>query len=434
MLVPSFLMVSSLCFLFLRLASHFLGATFLSILALGAFLFAGGLGFCHWLEYDPRHNMALDFVFLCGPVVTEWSHPIVHYLFAHRPAQLSLCVVFSIFSLLAELEKSGAREMAVLGLLLGLLPGTQSQVAVLSLAYAVLFFVINPRLISRRIAVGAIAFAVIASVQLLQYFPKETYSPRNAEGPIWRPLSLRGVFFAPVKYWIDSLGVFAIVSILIAWFFISQDFARFYIPATLIWAFLNVRTMQPYARHSVLSFYPMWMPFAAVAFIMALRGLVEKAKGADWKGVVIGACSLVYAVAVASALLGLVRLARRSSEMWTEETQVVGDWIAAHTPKKAIFVGCPHDFNAVTTIAGKVLYHQTEKWDWVNGYVTGDKAGHVKRLLRDPDDQGIPERIGFIVSSKKCREWQLKGYTGSQWEAMYEYGNYTVWARKAVKQ
>jgi hypothetical protein len=96
-------------------AASFLRETWLPILMLVLFLFAGGFGFYCWFKNGPRHDHSLDFVFQCGSATTEWSHPLFHYIFAHQPAQLSPAIVIGAFILLARMDRAAAREMAVLG-------------------------------------------------------------------------------------------------------------------------------------------------------------------------------------------------------------------------------------------------------------------------------------------------------------------------------
>jgi hypothetical protein len=172
----------------------------------GALSLRGRLRFTRWLESAPRQDRELDFVFLCGSATTEWSHPLFHYLFAHRPSQLSCALVFAIFTVLIRLEAPSARELAVLGLLLGLLPATQSQVFTLTVAFVVLFFALSPALVSKRLIVAFFTFSGVAAIQLIQFLPTETYRPELAKGPVWRPLVARGLYFAPIRYWTDALG------------------------------------------------------------------------------------------------------------------------------------------------------------------------------------------------------------------------------------
>jgi hypothetical protein len=431
MIIPSLLLVWSMSFLFLNLSARFLKSTFLSILALIVFLFSGGFGFTRWLEADPRHNRDLDFVFLCGSATTEWSHPLFHWLFAFRPSQLSCAVVFSIFTLLVRFDKPSAREFSVLGLLLGLLPACQTQVFLLTTAFVTFFIALNFQFVSKRLILALITFSSVSAVQLLHYIPRETYKPDIPPGSVWRPLSARGVYFAPLRYWFDSLGVIPFFSLVLAWFFVDRDFMRLYLPSTFLWLYANYHAMQPYVRQNVIVFYPLWVSLASIAMLLAMQGLVRRTKSEELKGVLIGVCFLSSLAAVWSALLGYGRLRSTRREMWSEEAEAVGAWIAANTPKKTAFAACPSDYNTVSALAGKVLYHSTARMQWHLGYATGHRAEEVARLLRALDAGNVAPKVRYIVQSKGgCPEVAVNNYVGNAWVVVYQSGNYSIYARK----
>jgi hypothetical protein len=166
--------------------------------------------------------------------------------------------------------------------------------------------------------------------------------------------------------------------------------------------------------------------------VATMREICRKTKNEELKGILIGMCFLAFLVAVWSALLGYGRLRKVNREMWTEETESLGAWIAANTPKKAVFVGCPTEFNAVSVIAGKVLYCSTSEVEWRLGYWTDERSEEVRRLLANLDLAEIAPKVKYIVNVKgHCPELNIAKYQGNAWEVVFRSGNYTVVKRKS---
>ena len=424
MVWPSVFMFASICYSMLSLSNHFLRSVSLSIFSLVLFLFAGGFGFCRWLEKEPRRNRSLDFMFNYGTGASEWSHPLFHYIFAFRCAQLGLCVVLSVFLILTKMKReSNGREFAVLGLLVGLLPGIDISVCLTLFVYLCVFFIIS-RIKPVRIPVFFVTFGMVSAVQILQFVPRETYNPQYPEGPFWQPLISQGVFFPALTCWFDALGFLPLFSLILCWFFIDREMLRFYLPSILIFCYANAHMFFPYSRHNIKVFYPLWMTFAVIATLQTMHRLTSKPEAEEVKGVIIGVLSLIYVCSIWSGVLGYYRLRDNSVAEWTEDDERIADWIASQTPKKAVFLDCQEDYSVVATLAGKVVYLQSEKIAWMNGYDVAGRKGEIEKLLESPGSSESIPRVKYGVASTNCNKNIQR-----KWKRVFSHGNFTVYER-----
>jgi hypothetical protein len=244
-------------------------------------------------------------------------------------------------------------------------------------------------------------------------------------------LAARGVYFAPLRYWIDALGIIPLFSLVLCWFFVNREFMRLYIPSVFVWAYVNYHGLQPYIRQNVIAFYPLWVSLAAIAMVLVIQKVCRKAKNEELKGVLIGLSILAFAVSVWSALLGYGRLWNQSKELWSGETEAVGAWIAANTPRKAVFISCPSGFSPVSTVAGKVLYRHTDRVEWQLGYSVGQRAEEIRKLIANLENPEIAPKVTYILIEKgKCPELIPRDYQGTAWETVFRSDNFSIMARK----
>jgi hypothetical protein len=116
------------------------------------------------------------------------------------------------------------------------------------------------------------------------------------------------------------------------------------------------------------------------------------------------------------------------------EDEPAGTWIAVNTPRKAVLAGCQGHFNAVSTVAGKVLYHSAAKLEWRLGYRTGQRAEEVRRLLKTLDDPAIAPKVRYIVNVRgACPELSVAGYQGAPGKSSTGRG-ITPFSRKGEPQ
>jgi hypothetical protein len=239
---PSILMFGSFSFMLMRLAKSFLKNFILAIAVLILALFAGGLGFFDW--FDVGQGKDLDFVFNTGLKTTEWSHPLFHYIFGHRPSQMSLCIAVAIIYLLSEAPSR--RDMACAGILAGLLPACQHQaflgMIVWLIVYGAIDFVTGRKQIQdklRQFVSFGIFFAISGLVPLIHYAPRQFRTSMMKSEYYWQGVVNRGAFFPKIRLWWDALGVFGLIVLVICWLAFDVRLLKLYIPSLAAFAFGN---------------------------------------------------------------------------------------------------------------------------------------------------------------------------------------------------
>jgi hypothetical protein len=430
--IPSLFMFFSICFLLLKLAQRHLRHSVFAIGSLLLFLFGGGYGFFDWFEPEGRASKDFDFVYNSGLSLTEWSHPLFHYIFAHRPSQLSLALVIGIFLALAK--SVGKREMAFVGVILGILPAVQHQVFMGAIAWLVVFFGVR-FLKGRRdppvcFAVFGAFFGIVGAVPLLHYLPRSNHLPLVIRERFWHSVSHSGGSFPWLTVWWQSLGLFGLLSLTVAWFFIDRRLTKLYIPSAALFVLANAYKFQGYSRQNIIVFYPFWVVMAVVVFFAAVEALCRRAAGDEVQGVVIGIALVVFVTSVASGVLGYIQLRNARQEVWDEDGAHVADWVVRNTPRKAVFIATTGHFDAVSQLAGKVQYIQSDRAVWMAGFDIVGRTLECEMLLRGSDLLTLAPKVGWVVSGPpKAGGRRLEQTWKGNWSRVFSSGDYIVYQR-----
>lgn len=432
LVAPSLLMFYSICFIYLKFSTLFTKKWYFALASLFVFLFAGGFGYSHWFEKESRNQSDLDFVFNFGPLQTEWSHPLFHYIFAFRPSQLSLCIVISMLYLLVYSQIS-VREIVYIGVLLGILPAVQSPVLICSVLFLSIFFLLSLLNKEEKVKIypGLIAFAAVAALPLLQYIPSERSMNTISYRKFWKSYINSGKSFSFIRCWIDSLGLLPIFTLFLALFFIRGPLLKIYIPSLFIFLVGNYVLFYPYLRQNIIIFYPFWMTTASIVFIIIMIKIVKLTQNQEFQGMLAGIAFLIFLSAIASSILGYVRLRNKNKVMWSKETEEVANWIAANTPKKAVFIDCINDFNPVI-MAGKVAYFHSERLVWMYGFKEGQYDNDIKQLIKNPSSDIAPKIKYAIINKINCASRSINNWE-DHWTKVFQSGNTTVIQRNLKK-
>jgi hypothetical protein len=421
---PSFLLFFSLCFSFCHFAKLFLSGIFLTVASLFAFLFAGGFGFVRWFWRQPRLNPFLDFVRDLGGTQTEWYHPILHYMFAHRVSLMSLAVMSAVLDLLSAPVKPHRVKTLnfVIGGLLGLLLSAQHQAFLGGLVLVVVNRCLNYETLGpREVAAFGLPFFATVALQAVHFLPGKTHMPLWKAANVWDDLPGRGIFFAPLYFWASALGVFAAVSLVGVWFFPDRRLLRVYVPAVAVFAIGNTAEMQ---GMPLFLLYPGWMIVAAVVFIATLVRFTQVPQTEQGKGAATAWATVAFACAVASAMIGFARLRGQTRELWHYDFERIGNWIAGNVPIKAVFIGVDREFNPVSTIAGRRAVALSEMvLSGASLRPVPDEKKAALGLLADPDPAVLPKVRYYLTDAGRQalpRNWTL----------LHQEGRYRIFERQ----
>jgi hypothetical protein len=420
---PSALLFFSLCFTFCHFAKIFLGRVWLAVASLLAFLFAGGFGFVRWFWRGPRLDKTIDFVRDLGGAQTEWSHPILHYMFAYRPSLMSLAVMAGVvFCVSVPVKRSRTKAVnCVVGALLGLLPSVQYQAFIGGVIFVVVNGCLNYDVLGREeIWRFGAPFLVTVALQAVHFFPTKTSFGLASLAKTWDDLSGRGVFFAPLMFWASALGIFAVVSLVGAWFFIDRRLLKVYLPAIVVFIVGNCVKFQGL---SLFVFYPGWMIVGAVVFVATLVRFAQFPSTEQGKGVAAAWATVAFVCAVASAMIGFVRLRGRTAELWSDDFERIGAWIAQNLPIKSIFIGVDREFNPVSTIAGRRAAALPDMiLTEVGMHSLANEKKDAYRLLTKTNPDILPKVRYLLLDGTKQMH-------GKNWTLRHQEGSYRVFER-----
>ena len=432
LLVPSLLMTASFLFLLQKLASHFVSSPF-SCLFL--FLFCGGLGFFTFFENGVRTNPDLDFVFNLGRSQTEWSHPLLHYIFAFRPSQLSLCLVIG--TMIVLVNGVGKRELAFVGLTLGILPAVQHQVFLGQFVFVSVYFTLRIaskkrklREMTLRVATFAVFFAIPGCFTLVHYWPRATNAKLVTRAAFWNSLSHSGVFFPMLTLWWRALGPFVVIVMFVSWFVLDKELRMLFIPACVIFVIGNVFQFQGYNRCQIILFYPFWMVPAVIVFVATFEKLAKKVRSEQLKGVVTGLGIVIFVLSTASGCLGYWRLRGRSVVVFDSDMERAAQWITANTPRKAVFISAISDFDTVAQLAGRVSYFQNARYAWLYGFVFPvDRNKEIEELLRHSDSDLLPKVKYVVNKEEEAQSHQLVTWGRGNWSKVFTCQTIVIFER-----
>ncbi|OHS96826.1 hypothetical protein TRFO_09712 [Tritrichomonas foetus] len=448
LIVPSFFMIMTICILMLRFSNYFLKSPFLSFCSLLLFFCASGFGFTWWLEREPRLNPKIDFVFNFGPIQTEWSHPLFHYIFALRPSQLSLCLVLSILLVLTTHSSKnmlGQWEMIFLGICTGILPAVQHQVFICAIIYLLSYFLLTypyHQLQSRQFSqistfekakhyiTFLVTFGVVSFFPLIHYLPRANRTSMIIRDDFWQPLASRGMYFAPIQCWYYALGFFPFFTLIVSWFIINKKLLRFYLPSIFVFIFANYYRFDSYGRHNIIVFYPFWISIASIVFIYTMRGLSRIPKSEEAQGVIIGLAGFLFLCNIWSTVLSYYRMRNLSTIVFTSEMVEMAKFICENTPKKAVFISSDDDFDTVAVLAGKVSYIHSSRFMWLDGFHPIQKDDDIYNFLENPQSTSIP-KIKYVLNyeNQNNKRRILEKWDQGNWTQIFYRGNYSLYQR-----
>lgn len=426
--VPTFLLTFAFSFLFLKFSNMFLDNIFYSLLSLVAFFFAGGLYSISLLWSSLHQQKGYDFVYRINGIQTEWYHPVLHYYMGMRSSQMVLSLSIVILHVLIRVgDSSKNNELFFIGLLLGVLPSVQFSGGLGMILYSCGFFYIRTRerILNHRgdllsILLGFFSMFVLV---LPLYFPKNTNMKLITRQNLYGPLIPRGIFFAPIVYWLESLGVFSITTLLIGVFFMDEKTKIFYIPSLIAFLFGNFFKTQTLLQYNISYFYPSWMLIASIIHIKALAKLADIPSTEEKKGITTAISICLYILSVSSGIIGFVNMNHSNKQLWTEQTTKVANWIISNTNPKSVFYGPQEMYNPITVLSGRILYTHSERMLQVSGHTIDEKQRIMAEVMKNCSFVKSISKLQYILSKTPFKSLPINSFLVYQDTGVYIYQN-----------
>jgi hypothetical protein len=402
--------------------------------AVFVFLFVGGCGFVFYFQVGPRDCPEVDFVqTLAEGYEIEWGSSILHYLVPMRFAQFSFALIVGGFVLLSQIafrvkKKVEIKQLYCLaGCFFGLLPVCDARLILPVAIFVGLFGVLHFR--ETQTILGWVAFSVpLGGLGVLQ-FP--FISQFFLQGPgfkfveMWYPLYLRGIFFTAVAMWLENLGLFVILSLLVCWFFLDQGQVKFYLPSACVFMACNYCSFQPESRLNFVVLFPLWVAPAVVAVLTSFKKMIGIPKCPQTRGTVCGWTILFVVLCTLSGVLGTRKQFGANEELWGEKEADTGRWIDSDTKGAAVFFGNCSDLTFIPVMTGRqILCVDNARHFGLRD--SGEAARVASAFWRNPADvTAIPEEVDYVVDRadnpniKKASEVWILAFFGQN-ASVYE--------------
>lgn len=438
LIAPSILYMFSFCYSFLNVAMKFTDSKICSLLSLVVIFFAGGFGFYYWTIREHRNNSSLDFVFNYGAGTTEWSHHILHYILAYRHSQLAISISMAITYLLLSIYKKKLfrKEFTLIGLLIGFLPGIETQAYIASALFIALMILFNlpkdkkgTKELTISLTFFGLAHAASTSLQILQYFPRSTNAAIFRFASFSQSLYGTSCSFPVIVTWLSALGFTVAFPVLFGYFFNRGVCSNAFYASMIVFFVGNYVRFATYNRMNIFFFFPYCITLFAINFIGALQWLSSLPREEEMQGFLMGIFAFVFVAAVASGVMGYKRQFNKFSEYWKTTDEQAAQWIAENTPKKALFVCETQDFNIVSVLAGKVLMSSNERLTFVAGFVDQGARQESRQLMKSLSSVDVAPKVEYAINVGGLNQpWYIDDGVGN-WTLEKTFGDITIFKR-----
>ena len=430
---PSVLYIFAFSYIIQQLTYEIVGSTLFSVICIYLVYFLGGPGFIHYADKDIKQYGNVDFVFSWGSTTTQWSHPILQYMFAFRQSQYALCLAASIILLMRRSIKRA--EMFLVGCFLGLLLPTQFPVFVAGCLYSLIYFALNSTIkgkSEKNIIISMISFAVpfgcIIALPLFHFIPRETNDSLFRSQMFFGDAISEGSSFPFLSTWFKSIGIAMIIAP-IAFFIMKKENNYMLISSLVVFIIGNYISSSHYTRMNIHFLYPFVIPNMCIAMVYVFNYFSSSVKDEETQGILLGFSFVFTILMTISALYGFIKLYTSKDEYWTKEDEEVAEWIVKNTPKKAVFIANYNDMSLVTLLAGKVLYLHSTRLVWLNNFQLGTKHQEIESLLRDPASNDIIPKVEYCLHSEKENDQFIIPDSVGKWSIVYNNNSYVIYKR-----
>jgi hypothetical protein len=433
---PSVLALGSFIFLFLQVALDFTGSVGLAIASLVLVLNLSGFGFLKWFWSASRRSADCDFVLNLGHgEMTQWSHPLVHYALASRPAPFVLGIASGILEILWR--KPDRYEFMAVGGLLAMTISLDHQAFFSLLLYILVHFALlavterkKSAKLRENVRAAALVFVIVAVIPFVNLRKRALDLEWFQWKPFWAELENQGYFFPPIVLWVKNTGLFALV-LLFSAFALDGKQRMIAAPAILTFMFGNFVMTHTYDRFTFHYLFPTWGLVGTLSFIATLAKWVEYVKNEELKGAVLAVAIVLWASSSVSGLMCVYKTWGKRAEAWTEAEEQVANFIVKHTGKSDVFLTLEEPFEPVSTLAGRRILLSSDKTMWFLGYNWYLYRDELSKIRRDPTS-GILPKVKWALENTRKKGEKLKQPDMTQaWTFVFGYESYQLYNRTA---
>ena len=432
-MIPSFLLLMSSIGLLYHIAVNFSRSEFVAACSVFMFMFVGGFGFVYHWRVGTGNSPEVDYIHVLenGREV-EWGSALLDYLIPMRWGQWSLSLILGAILCLSEIAFRMKKTVehkefyTFAGALLGFLPVLDARLIFPCAVFLAVFCILHFR--SARTIVGWIAFAVpcgaliaLQFTYIVVYLISET---GVAVTPMWSSLSDRGVIMPAVMLWLENLGVFSILSLLVCWGFLSGKQVRFYLPGVAVFVVCNLVKFQEESRLNFVVLYPFWVSLAVVAVASSFQGVMNLTEDAHTKGALCAWCILFVSLSSLSGMLGVTRQFNNRTTLWSAIEQKASEWIQTGTKYNSVFLGNCSRVDASVVLGGRRVFCIDSSARSHAGFRVDKAAATVANFWRNPK-MAIPH-VTHAVD-----EGDVLSTHPDVWTPLYTFGQLSVYRRKA---
>jgi hypothetical protein len=108
----------------------------------------------------------------------------------------------------------------------------------------------------------------------------------------------------------------------------------------------------------------------------------------------------------------------------------LANWIAANTPRKAVFISSSETFDPIVALAGKQSFYQNARSAWEYGYNLDDREAQIHNLLENGDSRDILPKVTHVLNwEEHSVKRHLIRWGNGNWTKIYNLDGFVLFQR-----
>lgn len=404
------------------------------------FLLTGGLGFTRWFNPKFRNEFNIDYVHNWGGDRYEgWFQTVNHILLPQRASLFSLPIAHAIILCLMTFGSSTIYEtfgFSCIGILVAILPQVQPHSIVATAQWGFVYALIHFPWFNLKISVPFISnYLVLAGFAVAVGFPQIIPFVNRAQNfikfaPIWTGDAVKK---NGLQYWINALGSFFVLSIIIVPFHLymtSKSQFKVYFPSLVVFALANFIWYQPWHLDNTKVFNAAWIPLAVAGLANFLVYLWKKLK---YIGLVMSI--VLFSVTIASGALAIHQVLEYAFPIWSENDAAyqVGHFVIHNTDPRSIFITDTWHCHPVVTVGGRQTLLGYRGWVSSHGLPESDRMRVMTNLRNSPENTRDLDNyhVDYICTRKRDKTELVFNPppNSKKWKLIYNQFGYEIYKR-----